>query len=115
MCVTCPPACRHPLIGFKGIPSGDVGVNAATLKSKQETEAAAITSGMYTWYQVRYLIQEIYGRCYAAVLDLFIMYGTSWQCPGRCACLGILVKLRLKCCNRVQLGPFLPAGCVVPV
>lgn len=39
----------EPLIGFKGISSGDVGVNAASLRSR--TQAAAMSSGQYTWYQ----------------------------------------------------------------
>lgn len=38
------------MIGFKGIASGDVGVNSLSVS---DTKAKAVSSGLYTWYQVR--------------------------------------------------------------
>jgi hypothetical protein len=43
---------REPLIGFKGIASGDVGVNSLSVR-ESDTKASAVSSGLYTWYQVR--------------------------------------------------------------
>lgn len=42
--------CREPLIGFKAIPSGDIGVNAASVRNGK-TRANGVSSGQYTFYQ----------------------------------------------------------------
>lgn len=60
--------CREPIIGFKGIPSGDVGMNGASKPSTGDSgnlagpsivndlvQSAAIASGQYSFYQVRRL------------------------------------------------------------
>jgi hypothetical protein len=55
--------CSAPVVGFKAVPSGDVGTNAwsekrekqiAELESKgvDKAEAKALASGRYTFYQV---------------------------------------------------------------
>lgn len=40
---------RSPLIGFKGIPSGDIGVNSLSRKARARGQAT--TSGHYTFHQ----------------------------------------------------------------
>jgi hypothetical protein len=59
-------SCSAPVVGFKAVPSGDVGTNAWSTKAQQkaekveqlkakgvdEAEAKALASGRYTFYQV---------------------------------------------------------------
>lgn len=65
LCV-CVCACRAPVVGFKAVPSGDVGTNAFSLaqarsfkiqslveEGMEKSAAKALASGRYTFYQVR--------------------------------------------------------------
>jgi hypothetical protein len=54
--------CSAPVIGYKAVPSGDVGTNAWSVNGKKkapktdEAAANALASGRYTFYQVRGIV-----------------------------------------------------------
>lgn len=77
--------CSAPVVGFKAVPSGDVGTNAWSTKENKknkveslvaqgvsEVDAQALASGQYTFYQVSFKALEIWAQssaCLSSVLD----------------------------------------------